>query len=96
MLSAKRDTRKLTSHLLRSISSMILRPTIVKETAGIIAKLELKRSTDQFDFSSEMVRSCSPLNELHLCNIINKSFEKRTFPHALKIEKLLALFENRY
>ena len=73
--------------------SMFLNPTTELEVAGIIKKLNNKKSTGVDEISDYIIKKCYPKITHALTYIINLSFSTGYFPDQLKIAKVKPLYK---
>ena len=63
------------------------------EVASVIEALKNKKSCGRDGISSEILKSCSPINERYLALAFNKCIDEGVFPDIFKLAKVVPLFK---
>jgi hypothetical protein len=74
---------------------MFLNPTIEAEVAGIMQKLNNKKSTGVDEISDFIIKKCYPKITHTFTYVINSSVSTGYFPVQLKIAKVKPLYKKR-
>ena len=81
------------SILENQVQSKFLKPVSENEIGNIIQKLKNERSSGSDGISNKMLKLASSVNVTSLTILMNRSMERATFPHVLKIAKGIPIYK---